>query len=474
MAKDMGIVGFSRLYGTLIDLIMISVLTKSLGAYGYGLWTQVLVFLPLFTMVLKFGTSFSIVRLFPEKDMEEVGTDFSSISILVSLALFLFTVGLFLFPDLLADAIFDGHIILVQILALLTFTYSLNGLFSSVFRAFREMKKLESINIAKNTAKISLIAIAVYLGYGLVGVLLSILLVLGVFSLVLFYLVRDKIPLKRPNISPLKEYLSLGLPTVPAHLAELTVIISDRYIIGLLLGATYVGYYAPAYSVGEIAPKFITGVLMVVLLPTLSDYYQEGNISKVKNVLTLSTKYFLSFAVPLIVGFIIIGKDFLTRFTTPEIASNGYVILMLSSVVGLLMGLEGIFIQGVYLKKRTKLIGIFWGIAAVLNLAGNIIFVPRIGILAAGITSILSYMVMTGFVMNFTRKKLSYSIDHQMIAKIVLSAVLMGFLLFIIRSYIWDSLSFLIAAAVSTYLFFLYLFKIIGKKEIDFLKNIST
>lgn len=461
------------MYGTLINLILISILTKTLGAYGYGLWTQVSVTLPFLGTVLRLGMPFSVIRLFPDKEKEEMGEDFSSILLLVTSILFLCVLVLFLFPGILADTIFEGHIIIVQILSFLIFTYTLNALFSSVFRAFREMKKLETINIIKNTFKIGLIGIVVFLGYKIIGVLLVILLVWGGLMVVLFYLVRDKIPLKRPKLSPLKEYLSLGLPTIPASLAELTVIISDRYIIGILLSATYVGYYAPAYSLGETVPKFAAGVLAVVLLPTLSEYYEDGKIAKVKNVLDLSTKYFLMFSTPLIVGFVVIGRDFLARFTTPVIASNGYVILVMSSIVGLLMGLEIIFIQGVYLKKRTKLIGIFWVIAAALNLGGNIIFIPRIGILAAGITSILSYVLITGFVMIFTIKKLSYSIDHLIIAKVSLSAVLMGVVLMFVRSYIWESLLASIAIGVTLYLLFLYLFKVIGKKEIDFLKNIS-
>ncbi len=469
--KDLGIVGFSRLYGTLLDLILISILTKTLGAYGYGLWAQISVTLPLFAMVLKLGMPFSIVRLFPGKEIEEMGEDFSSILLLIISLLIPFTIILFLFPDILANAVFDGHIIIVQITALLIVSNCLNLLFTSVFRAFREMKKLAILNILKATVKISLIALVLFFGYGLIAVLIAILIVWVASTSILFYMVKDKIPLGRPKISPLKEYLSLGLPTIPAGISEVAVIISDRYLIGFFLGATFVGYYSPAYSLGETLPKFITGVLAIVLLPTLSEYYEKGNMSKVKKILNLSTKYFLSFSVPLFVGFTIIGRSFLARFTTPEIAANGYNILVLSSVVGLLMGLEAIFVQGVYLKKRTKLIGIFWGLAAVLNIVGNIIFVPRIGILAAGITSILSYVLITGFVMYFTVKKLSYSIDHLMIAKIVLSAGLMGVLLILVRIYIWGNLLFSISIGVSTYLIFLYLFKGIGKKEIDFLKK---
>jgi len=460
------------MYGFFIDFLMISLLTKTLGAYGYGLWTQVSVAFPFFGMVFTLGMPFSVKRLFPDKEMEKMGEDLSSLLFFLASVSSLFALVLFIFPDILAETIFDGHTIIVQIMAFMLFTHTMNALLSSVFRAFREMKKLEIINIIKSTAKIGFIGLVVFLGYELIGVLLAILFVWCGLLLVLFYLVRNKLPLGWPKLSSLKEYLSLGLPTIPAGLASVTVIISDRYLIGIFLGTTEVGYYAPPYSIGEIAPKFLAGVLGIVLLPALSGYYEAGQTAKVKKVLHLSTKYFLMFSVPLIAGFGVVGREFLSWFTTPEIAANGYIILILSSIVGLLMGLEVIFVQGVYLKKRTKLIGIFWAIAAFLNLTGNIIFLPRIGILAAGITSVLSYIVVTGLVIIFTRKKLSYSMEHVMITKIFFSAGLMTVVLVSIRSYVWENLLFSIFIGIALHIIFLYLFRVIGEKEIDLIKNL--
>jgi len=428
--------------------------------------------LPLFAMILKFGSTFSIVRLFPGKDIEEMGEDLSSLLLLVTLALLSFIAVLMIFPTPLADTIFDGHVMIVQMVALLVVSYCLSGLFSAVFRAFREMKKLETINIIQSTAKILVIGLVVFLGYGLIAILLAVFIVWGFFTCVLFYLVLKKIPLKRPKISSLKEYISLGLPTVPAGISQVVVIISDRYVIGFFLGATVVGYYSPAYIWGETLPKFVTGVLSIVLLPTLSEYYEKGDVSKVRDLLDLSTKYFLSFSVPLVVIFTIVGRDLLTLLTTAEIAANGYEILVLTSIVGILMGLEAIFAQGVYLKKRTKLIGFFWIAAAIFNVTGNIILVPRIGMIAAAMTSIVSYLIVATFTLFFTRKKLSFSTDHMVIAKIILSCLLMGLLLFIIRAFIWDDLTFSIVIGLGTYILFLYLLGVIGDKEIELVNYI--
>ncbi|MFW6196538.1 MAG: oligosaccharide flippase family protein, partial [Thermoplasmatota archaeon] len=447
------------------------VLIKSLGAYGYGLWGIICVTMPILSMIFRLGAPFSIIRLFPAEDREEKGEGLSSVLLVVTAILIIFSVILLIFPEILANTVFDGHILIVQIVVFLVITHTLNELFISVFRALREMKTYSIINIAKRSSEVGSMVIAALLGYGIVGVILAVLGVYVISTFILLYMVRHRIKLRAPRLEKIKEYFSLSVPTVPAGISQGLVIMSDRYIIGVILGATYVGYYAPAYSYGEIIPKFVAGILGLVLFPTLSKHYEEGKISKVKNILTLCTKYFILFTVPFIIGFLAVGKLFLTRFTTPTVAANGYLILVLSSIVGLLMGLEIIFIQAVNMKKRTKLIGTIWVIAAVVNIGGNIIFIPKFGIMAAALTSIGSYSIVTGFALYFTSKHISLPLDFIMIGKIIFSAVLMGLTLAMVNIYVWQNLILLTVIGVVSYFIYLYLTKALTSNEINFIKN---
>jgi len=471
LLKDLGFVGVSKVVSTIASLILISVLIKTLGTYGYGLWGIICVTMPILSMVFRLGAPFSIIRLFPAKDQEEKGEGFSSVLLVVTAILIIFSVILLIFPEILSNTVFDGHILIVQIVVFLVITHTLNELFISVFRALREMKTYSIINIAKRSSEVGSMVTAALLGYGIVGVVLAVLGVHVLFTFVLLYMIRHRIKLRTPNLESIKEYFSLSIPTVPAGISQGLVIMSDRYIIGVILGATYVGYYAPAYSLGEIVPKFVAGILGLVLFPTLSKHYEDENISKVKDILNLSTKYFILFTAPFIIGFLAVGKLFLTRFTTPTVAANGYLILVLSSIVGLLMGLEIIFIQAVGLKKRTKLIGTIWVIAAVVNIVGNIILIPRFGIISAVITSIASYLVVTGFALYFTSKHISLPLDFIMIGKIIFSAVLMGFTLTIVNIYVWQNIIILTGIGIVSYFIYLYLTNALTSSEINFIKN---
>lgn len=471
LLKDLGIIGASKIVSMISSLLLIPILTKTLGPYNYGLWAQVTVTLPLFAIILEMGVPFSIARLFPARDEKERGRDLSSVLVVVTLALGIFGAILLLFPSILADTVFDGHILIVQIVVFLVIAHCFNGLFLSVFRALREMKTLGIINIVRRLSELGIMGSIALLGYGLIGVLGGALFSYTIFVFILLYMVRDRIKLRKPKIGPMKEYFSLSIPTMPAGVSELIVIMSDRYLVGIFLGATYVGYYAPAYALGETAPKFVTGMLALVLFPTLSKHFEDGNTSQVKHIIHLCTKYFVLFSLPLIIGFTIIGRSLLSAFTTPEIASNAYIILILSSIVGLLMGLETIFRQTIGLKKDTKLIGIMWTIAAVLNVGANIVLIPEYGILAAGLTSIAAYLVVALFAIFYTMKHMYVPIDFVVIGKIVLSAGFMGATLLLVNVYIWQNLLFSIVIGVVSYFLYLYVTNALTADEIRFIKN---
>jgi O-antigen/teichoic acid export membrane protein len=55
-----------------------------------------------------------------------------------------------------------------------------------------------------------------------------------------------------------------------------------------------------------------------------------------------------------------------------------------------------VFLVGVYLEKKTKYLPVVSGIGAVLNVGANLILIPKLGILGAAFSTLLSYAVMAG------------------------------------------------------------------------------
>lgn len=276
---------------------------------------------------------------------------------------------------------------------------------------------------------------------------------------------------KLPKLKNLREYLSFGLPTVPAYLSYWTVDSSDRYIIGILLGTAFVGYYNPGYTLGSII-ALIYAPFAFLLPSILPKYYDENNIKKVRIFLEYSLKYFLLFAIPAAFGLSVLSKQVLIILTTTAIASNGYLITPFVALSSLLFGISGIINNLIILKKKTKIMGMIWIIAAILNLGLNIILIPYLGIIGAAVTTLLTYSIAFILTIFYLTKIFKFDFELIYILKSVTSSVIMSTIIFLIYPKGILNISITIILAIIIYIFLMFIMKGIDKKEIEIIREI--
>lgn len=161
-------------------------------------------------------------------------------------------------------------------------------------------------------------------------------------------------------------------------------------------------------------------------MPTLSHLYDENRIAEVKTHLGYLLKYFLMLAIPSVFGLSVLAQPLLHSLTTLEFVATGSLVVPFIAVSYLLQGVNVIFLQVYILAKETRIIGILWGGAALLNVVLNIIFVPIFGVLAAAVTTLISYALVTVVVVSVSTRHLEFHIDWAFIAKSVVASVLMS------------------------------------------------
>jgi len=454
-------------------IVLLPVLTKTLGAYGYGLWVQVTATFSILFPIISLGLPESMTRFFSAKDLEEIRDDFySSLTLIIIVALSV-SLLIYFFPSPLANAIFDGEIMIVKILAIVVFLRSIDHVLLLVFRAFKEMKKYATLNVITRYGEIGLAIALVLLGYGLMGALVALVIVRTLMLFVLGYLVEKKIPIKTPSFSSIKEYLHLGLPMVPSALSKWVIQTSDRYIIGFFLGVTFVGYYAPGYSLGMIIPGLIGGIMSFVLPPTLSDHYEKNNISMMNTILNLCVKYFLIISIPYFIGVIILGRPILQLITDETIAQQGYNIMILSGLAGIFLTFRKTVSTIIFVMEKTKYYTFAFVISAILNFSGNIVLVPMIGIIGAGITTVISYFIATILLIYWSYKVKDFDLElHKLkssILKISFSSILMGLIIYYLYNFILINYLILVVLGIGLYFLILYAIRGIRKNEIDYL-----
>ncbi len=465
--KDIGLVGIAQILTNVRGFILLPILTKTLGAADYGIWAQLSITINFLIPLTSLGLPNALIRFLPTskkaQDMQE--QIWSSV---------FFTLGVSAATGLLLLFLMNPLQHVIQIpppfiifLSSLLVIQSLNNISSGIIQAFQEAKKLSAFIILSPVADILLVSVAVLADYGLYGAVIALLCAKLFILSLLSFLVVQKVGFLIPNFSRIKEYLHFSIPAMAGSFSYRVVQVSDQYIIGAFWGILFVGYYAPAYSLGLML-NMLTLPVGMILPPLLAKLFSQNNSLEIQKYLGYTMKYMLLLVIPATFGLSLLSKQLLEILSTREISLNAYMVVPLVAISFLFFAAQGVFVQVLYLFKKTSVIGTIWFLGALLNLGSNFIFIPKFGLLGAAFTTLLAYLFVFGATWFFSSKYLSFAIEWKTLLKSVLASLLMSLAILFFRPE--GLLETGVSIVLGTLLYALLLFgmKGIGKKEIEF------
>jgi len=472
--KDVGIIGITNLIVPLKGLILLPIIIKTLGASGYGIWVQVLVTLGLINPIADLTLSYTFVRFFAGvKDKKEIQEGFFSILITIFCWSSFIALILFSLASPIANVLFNdaNAIEIVKLTALIVPFSTINTPLLFFFRTYRQMKTFSALTLLQNFGEMAAIAYFVLSGFGVFGAVISILIVRIFMDLVMLDIIRSQIGIKIPKFSNIQSYLKFGMPLIPSQLSSWIVNSSDRYIIVFFMGIASVGIYSAAYSIGSIITMF-AAPLGFVLVPALSKSYDEGKIEEVKNLLAYSLKYLLMLAIPSAFGLSILAKPILQIMTTPEFVTHGCLIVPFVALSMVLFCIYGVVAQVIALVKKTRITGTVWVIAGLANLGLNIIFVPKIGILGAAITTLIAFGIATAITAYYSSKYLTFDLNWLFILKSIAASVIMCIIIWYINPIQLLDVLLWIGIGAGIYAAILFLLKGFTREELKFFREL--
>jgi len=263
------------------------------------------------------------------------------------------------------------------------------------------------------------------LDLGLFGLLISLSLSLALS--ILFLLQSVKI-LKLINIADydfnyVKKMIKYSLPMVPNTLSLWVMQASDRLVITAMLGIEANAVYAVANKIPNIF-ILVYNTFNMAWIESASLAYDDRDSTKyysqVFNALfnfLIGAMTILIIATPWLFDILIKGAYYEAYYQMP-ILYMGMFFSSLSAYYG------GIYIA----SKKTKKIGLSSAFGAIINLILNLIFIKRIGIYAASISTLVSYLILAIFRLIDTRKirYIQYKWD-----KIIFSLLMLALISFI-------------------------------------------
>ncbi|MEQ3458730.1 oligosaccharide flippase family protein [Enterococcus cecorum] len=271
---------------------------------------------------------------------------------------------------------------------------------------------------------ISNILMIVIFKYGAVSILLSIVISNLIGFIYLFYRVKIWKLIKFENIDIIKinEMLRYSLPLIPNAISWWIANMSDRLIVIYFLGTMYNGIYAAANKI----PTIYTTIFVVFNTAWAESVSLAINDSDrnnyIESMMNNSFKLF-SFINMGIILCVSIFFDYLIGNQYSE-AYNQIFILLLAIFVNSLCSLLGGILGGL---KNTYVIGWTTVIGAIINAIINIIFIKIIGLYAASISTLISYIIIYLFRHFSVRKTVPYKISRSYLISYFLMLVLVSY-----------------------------------------------
>ncbi len=408
LGSDSAVYGISTILGRFLNFILVPFYTNFLPASDYGVVAAVYSYIAFMNIVFTFGLEPAFMRFHadtpPERRRILFSTPFWSITIIAVASAALLSA----FPTALSSALLiplQWSVIIPMAAATIAID-AINVIPFALLRMDRRAKYFASvrsvsivINVTLNVLFVAVLRMsieAIFLA-GLISSLASTLLLVPV-------ILRQI----RPAIerSLLRALLAYGLPTVPSGLAAMAVQVVDRPLMQMLSDNATAGIYQANYKLG-IFMMLIVSMFQYAWQPFYLGIASEENAPRIfSRVLT----YFalVGVTVTLIVSFFIDDLIRVELFHHRTLIGreywSGVGIVPIVLLAYLWLGMSMIIEAGLLIRKKTGRLPLVTGLAAVVNIAVNIIFIPRHGIYGGAFATLAAYVVMAVMYYIFTQR----------------------------------------------------------------------
>jgi len=235
-----------------------------------------------------------------------------------------------------------------------------------------------------------LIAIALWWRTGPVGTIWGYLATAALSVLAGFlYLFRyQHTRLVRPSGAIISKYLHYGLPLVPGALASYLSFTADRYLVAYYLDLRQVGIYSACYAASALG-FFFCSPLNSVLLPEMAALHDEENFGQFFARFAGVQKFAFALATGGTALLISFPQQVLRILTTQSFSAGAPTLAVL--------GLQGVFMSFLLLysvilcvQLRVWWTTLIWAGMGAIVLLLDVILIPRMGIVGAGFSQLIS------------------------------------------------------------------------------------
>jgi O-antigen/teichoic acid export membrane protein len=423
---------FNLIITYIIGFFSIFALTRILTVEEYGAYALLFTFATILGIFINLGIAEYIASQFGKFSSIEKAKRFNGIFrfSFITQFVFIFILYIFRFRILgllnLQDYLFEYYVILIIIFNL--------ALLRNIYSYYQSRKKLEFTAIL-NFLSLNLGTILFITYYLIIGTLnLKIAFFTWLAALVLsnfvgiMKILKLRIGLKIKAI--IKPALQFSIPLIPFIIADSLIIFSDRFIINYLINTSEVAFYTLAYQLHSIIFSF-GALIFILFLPYIAELLHKKK--KIKQYINYSIKYCLLMVIPAITILSVLAPSIVTLVSGVKYIPSIKFIWFLAPFP-LFATLLVLFYHLLWIKEKTKFLGIVYLIGGLLNIILNFILIIYFNsALGAAIATVITYLLL--FILLFIKTNISIYLDYKFlkIGRIFTSSILAGFIISFIR-----------------------------------------
>lgn len=395
--------GFISIFGSqiaslVLGLLITPVLVRLLGSSQYGNYAFILSILSI-TMIIVNAGIFDGTRKYIAEDreasnwIEHVLTFYlrTAFVLAFSAALVYFMLSWFGFSNQFFGDNFETYFYLLGILVVGRQANSIarGGLMGLGFE-----DRSEPLSILRKALFGVFGLLLVYIGYGLVGVLIGQIIATFIVSVIAYTILFRHINFRSiftrlPEDFPKKELLSFNSLSVVLILLTASLYHVDILFLRILTSNQVTGYYKAALVIVEFL-WFVPNALQTVLLHSSSELWANDRTDQITGLASRITRYNLSLVLLISIGLAALVRDFVPLYFGENFGAAVLpLLLLLPGALGFALA-RPIFAIGQG-KGQLRVLILATGTASLINLCLNALLIPTHGATGAAVATSIGY-----------------------------------------------------------------------------------
>lgn len=374
IARKSGLIIITNIFGSLFGFAGLYYVSRYMGPEALGMLGFGLGFIGLFGFISDFGfSSAHIKRVSEGKNLGRCNGTFATVKIITSLILVAVGfIAMLIWKNILHKELSDYQGLVISVLLLYFALDNISQIFVTTFIAQKNTVIQQTINLLGVSIRSSVIIIFAFLSFNALGLAFAYVIGACAMLLVGFFFFR-RLPICKFSREYFMSYLKFAYPLMYVYL--LSTLSLDKVLIQAYSTTEEVGFY---YGIQQImqAPLILSGAVLILLLPTMSEFHTKRDFESIRFYTKLSERYLSMITLPLTV-FMFFYAQPLIIFLLGDKFAPAAPIFQLMSLVPLIASITRPYVAQIQGLNRPDIEAKISIISIILNVILNIILIPR-------------------------------------------------------------------------------------------------